>query len=149
MKTNTINTKVAALFVGCFAIDGKGGGSMMTKHQALTPVTEDQNRTIDQNKAQWPILAAFSRQLKWPVNGEMVYMSPEEWKDVLTAAYKNETVRLAMGLNGGVVMLGKRTSKFGKKEFGEWLEFLNSVAAERGVKIPVSKRDAARYGYQS
>lgn len=62
-------------------------------------------------------------------------MSDEEWKDVLTAAFRNETVRLAMGLNGGVVMLGKKTSNFSVKEFSEWLEFLHAVAVEREVDL--------------
>jgi NinB protein len=92
-------------------------------------------RTLDQNSAQWPLLESFSRQLLWPVNGAMVAMSAEEWKDVLSAAFRGENVRLAMGLNGGVVMLGMRTSKMGKKQFSEWLEFLHSVAADRGVQL--------------
>lgn len=97
-------------------------------------VTEP-NRNLEQNAAQWPILEAFSRQLQWPVNGQMVQMSAEEWKDVLTAAFRQETARIAMGLTGGVVMLGARTSKMGKREFSEWLDFLHSVAADRGVDI--------------
>jgi hypothetical protein len=92
-------------------------------------------RTIEQNAAQWPYLDAFSKQLKWPVNGHMVQMTPEEWKDVLTAAFQGETVRLAMGLNGGVVMLGQRTSNMGKKRFSEWLEFLIATAAMREVRV--------------
>ena len=36
---------------------------------------------------------------------------------------------------GGVVMLGKRTSKFGKKKFSEWIEFLHAEAAEQGVVV--------------
>jgi hypothetical protein len=92
-------------------------------------------RTTDQNAAQWPYLDAFSKQLQWPVNGRMVTMEPEEWKDVLTAAFQNETARLAMGLDGGVVMLGLRTSKMGKKRFSEWLEFLKATAALRGVSV--------------
>lgn len=95
----------------------------------------DDSRTLEQNAAQWPILTAFAKQLEWPVNGQMVKMTPEEWKDVLTAAFQGETVRLAMGLNGGVVMLGLRTSEFGKKRFGEWLEFLHATAAMRGVSL--------------
>lgn len=98
-------------------------------------VIQEANRTLDQNAAQWPILEAFSDQLLWPVNGQMVRLSAEEWKDVLTAAFQRENARLAMGLDGGVVMLGQRTSKFGKKKFGEWLEFLNAVAADRGVEL--------------
>lgn len=91
------------------------------------------NRSLEQNAAQWPILTAFAKQLEWPVNGQMVLMTNYEWKSVLTAAFRNETARLAMGLNGGVVMLGERTREFDKKEFSEWLEFLNAIAAERGV----------------
>lgn len=92
-------------------------------------------RTLDQNAAQWPILECFSKQLQWPVNGAMVYMSPEEWKDVLTAAFRRETVRVAMGLDGGMVMLGQSTSKFKKQEFSDYLEFLHATAAMRGVKV--------------
>jgi len=92
-------------------------------------------RSTKQNAAQWPILDAFSRSLQWPVNGQMVYMTAEEWKDVLTAAFRGERARLAMGLDGGVVMLGSRTSQFESDKFSEWLEFLNATAAHRGVEV--------------
>ena len=100
-------------------------------------------RSVEQNSAQWPILEAFSRQLEWPVNGRMVKMSAEEWKDVLTAAFKGESVRLAMGLNGGVVMLGLRTSEMPKGQFSEWLDFLKATAADRGVRIELPAMEAA------
>ena len=96
---------------------------------------QEPTRSTDQNAAQWPILEAFAEQLQWPVNGAMVNLSAEEWKDVLTAAFQGETVRLAMGLNGGVVMLGLRTSQMGKRRFSEWLEFLHATAALRGVVV--------------
>lgn len=67
-------------------------------------------------------------------------MSPENWKDVLTAAFKQEQVQIAQGINGGMVMLGQRTSKFKVKEFSEWLEFLHAVAAERGVVVYPEKQ---------
>ena len=95
-----------------------------------------ETRTQAQNRLMWPILTEFSRQLEWPVNGRMTKMEPDEWKDVLTAAFKAESVRLAMGLNGGVVMLGQRTSKFSKAEFIEWIEFLYATAADREVELP-------------
>ncbi len=97
-------------------------------------------RTLEQNAAQWPYLDALSKQLQWPVNGKLVWMTDEEWKDVLTAAFQNETVRLAMGLNGGVVMLGLRTSKMSKARVSEWLDFLQAVAAERGVTVYPDER---------
>lgn len=93
-------------------------------------------RSLDQNAAMWPILQAFADQLQWPVNGAMVWMTPDEWKDVLSAAYKRESVRVAMGMDGGVVMLGQRTSKFTKAEFSDWIEFLYATAAARGVILP-------------
>ncbi len=92
-------------------------------------------RTLDQNAAQWPYLDAFSKQLMWPVNGQMVWLEPEEFKDILTAAFHGETVRLAQGLNGGVVMLGLRTSKMSKAVFSQWIEFLKATAALRGVVV--------------
>ena len=90
-------------------------------------------RNLEQNAAQWPILDAFAKQKQWPVNGKLEWISPEEYKDILSAAFEQETVRLAQGLDGGVVMLGKRTSKFSKKRFSEWLEYLNAVAAQFGI----------------
>ena len=96
---------------------------------------KEPSRTLDQNAAQWPVLQAFSEQLVWPVNGVMVHLTPDEWKDLLTAAFRQETTRIAMGLNGGMVMLGMRTSSMSKAKFSEWLDFLHSVAADRGVKI--------------
>ena len=88
-------------------------------------------RSLDQNAAMWALLGEFAERLEWPVNGQMVKMDAEDWKHVLTAAFRQETARVAMGLNGGVVMLGSRTSKMDKREFSEFLEFINAVAAER------------------
>lgn len=101
-----------------------------------------ETRSQAQNRLMWPILAEFSKQLQWPVNGRMVTMEPDEWKDVLTAAFRNETARLAMGLNGGVVLLGQRTSKFTKAEFSAWIEFLYATAADRGVRLPAWEGEA-------
>lgn len=92
-------------------------------------------RSLEQNAAQWPILEAFADQLSWPVNGQMVKLTAEEFKDILTAAFQGEAVRLAQGMNGGVVMLGMRTSKMAKRQFSDWLEFLHATAALRGVQI--------------
>lgn len=90
-------------------------------------------RSLDQNSMLWPLLECFSKQLLWPVNGEMVKLEPDEWKDILTAAFRQETVRLAMGLSGGMVMLGLRTSKMSKRDFSEFIEFILATAAQRGV----------------
>jgi hypothetical protein len=99
-----------------------------------------ETRKLFQNSQQWPILNAFAEQVQWPVNGAMVYMSPDDWKDVLTAAYKRETVRVAQGLDGGMVMLGLRTREFSVEEWPDWMAFLNWAAAEKGVKVKAAKR---------
>lgn len=95
---------------------------------------KEATRTLDQNADQWPYLEAFSKQLQWPINGEMSWLTAGEWKDILTAAFNEESIRLSPGLNGGMVMLGVRTSQMGKKRFSEWLEFLHATAALRGVE---------------
>lgn len=96
---------------------------------------QEATRTLDQNAAMWPILQAFADQLQWPVNGAMVWMTPDEWKDVLSAAFRRETVRVAMGMDGGMVMLGSRTSQFGVREMSEFIEFLKATAAARDVDL--------------
>ena len=94
-----------------------------------------ERRSSSQNATQWPILDAFSKQLQWPVNGSLVFMDPDDWKAVLSAAFRCERVRIAQGLDGGVVMLGMRTSKMSRETFSEWLEFLYATAALRGVVV--------------
>jgi hypothetical protein len=97
-----------------------------------------QSRNLEQNALLWVLLTAFAEQLEWPVNGQMTRLAAEDWKDLLTAAYKRETTRVAMGLDGGMVMLGMRTSRMDKTQFAEFLDFVMSVAADRGVEIEVA-----------
>lgn len=95
-------------------------------------------RSNDQNSALWPLLTEISRQLDWPVNGAMVKLQPDEWKAILTAGFRAESVRLAQGIGGGVVMLGERTSTMSKRDFSEFLEYIHWFCAERGVEVRVA-----------
>lgn len=102
---------------------------------------KEETRKLSQNAQQWPILAAFAKQVPWPVDGVKQLITDQDWKHILTAAYRNETkMRIAQGLEGGVVVLGQRTREFTKKEWPDWMAFLNWAAADRDVKVPVSKR---------
>ncbi len=93
-------------------------------------------RTGPQNNAQWPILEAWAEQKQWPINGKLTWMSAEDWKDVLTAAFHKENPRVAQAYGShGVVMLGKRTSKFDKERFSEWLEWLHAASAMEGIEL--------------
>lgn len=102
---------------------------------------KEPTRNTAQNAAMWPILEAFSEQLVWPVNGRMEKLTSDEWKALLSAAFRKEQNRVAQGLDGGFVMLGQRTSHFSKSEFSEWLEFLHATAVDRGVTV--YEREAA------
>lgn len=90
-------------------------------------------RTLEQNSAQWPILQAFADQQQLCINGKMEWVTDEDWKDVLTALFKQE-MRVAV-VNGRMILLGQKTSKFSKKSFSDWLEFLHSMAVEMDVDL--------------
>lgn len=93
-------------------------------------------RSVEQNAALWPLLDAFSVQKQWPVNGALMTLSAEEWKDLLSASFAQEQMRMAPLVGGpGMVMLGLRTSNMGKKRFSEFLEFIHSAAVELGVDL--------------
>lgn len=101
---------------------------------------KEPNRSLEQNAYLWRYLSAFSRQLDWTVmvNGKVQQskLSEYDWKDLLTGAFEGEARRMAMGIdNTGLVMLGAQTSKYGKRKFSEFIEFLNCFAAQHDVKI--------------
>lgn len=102
----------------------------------MAVVIQDPTRSVEANAAMWPILKCWADQKQWPVNGTLVHLTSEEWKDILTAAFDREEVRIAQGLDGGMVLLGHRTSQFGKRKFSAWLEFLHAASAQHGVVIP-------------
>ena len=115
MKILTLNNPLSRQ-AACRAIAEAPEGYVMK----LTEPT----RTLEANALMWVLLQAFSDQLKWPVNGKLVQLTSEEFKDVLTAGFESETVRLAQGIDGGVVMLGRRTSLYGKAKMNEFIEFI-------------------------
>lgn len=93
-----------------------------------------QRRTKDQNAKLWPMLADIAKQVRWPSfeTGELVYLSSEEWKELLTASLKRQ--RMLPGIDGGVVMIGASTSGMDKATFSELIELIYAFGAERDVK---------------
>jgi len=89
-------------------------------------------RNKDQNRKLWACLNDVASQCELTINGERTKASPEDWKDVFTAALTGEQ-RMARGLNGGVVMLGKSTSKMDRGEFSELIELIMAYGTEQGV----------------
>lgn len=90
----------------------------------------DDRRTTMQNSKMWPMLHDIASQVKWPVNGVMVEMTPDDWKHVLSAGFKKEQ-RVAAGIDGGYVILGQHTSKFTKEEMASFIELMYAFGADR------------------
>lgn len=90
-------------------------------------------RTLGQSAKLHAMLADVARQLEWPVNGKMERLSVDDWKAVVVASLMQEK-RMAAGLRGGFVILGKRTSSMTIREMSDAIEFLYSFGAEQGVQ---------------
>ena len=120
--------------------------AIRTAPDGMAVIIQEPTRSIEQNSAQWPILQCWAVQKEWPVNGQLVKLTKEEWKDILTAAFDREEVRIAQGLDGGMVLLGHRTSLFGKRKFSAWLEFLHAASAQHGVEIEPGVEDIEPMG---
>ena len=95
----------------------------------LKPAT----RTLAQNALMWSILDDLSKQTKWAVDGEMVKLDPEDIKDILTASLRKHQ-RMARGIDGGLVILGMRTSRMTKAQLSDVIEIGYMVGAQQGVR---------------
>lgn len=90
-------------------------------------------RSLAQNDMLWSILTDISRQVEFVVNGALVKLKPEEVKDILTAGLRRET-RMAMGIDGGMVLLGQRTSKMSVGEMKDLIELAYAFGNERAIE---------------
>lgn len=100
------------------------------------------SRSAEQNAALWPLLEAFSRQRQWTVNGALVSLTPDEWKDLLSASFSQDSMRVAPLVGGpGMVVLGLRTSQMGKKRFSEFLDFIHAIAVDLGVDVYAADKE--------
>lgn len=95
-------------------------------------------RSLDQNAKMWAMLADISRQVEW--YGQR--LTPEEWKDVLTAALKKQ--KAVPGIDGGFVVIGARTRNMTIREMSELVELMYAFGAERDVKWS----EPAEQGYE-
>ncbi|MAK56537.1 MAG: hypothetical protein CML17_11960 [Pusillimonas sp.] len=89
-------------------------------------------RTLEQSAKLHAMLGDISRQVQWPINGSMECLSIDDWKAVITASLMQEK-RMAPGVRGGFVILGKRTSTMTVREMSEMIEFLYAFGAEHEV----------------
>lgn len=113
------------LFAWCKAM-------LMAGHE-LTVEAKKATRTTAQNALLWSVFTDLSRQVEWMVDGRMVKLDPEEWKEILSAGLK-KTQRVAAGIEGGFVMLGQRTSRMTVAQMAELIELAHAFGTERGVR---------------
>lgn len=101
---------------------------------AITVGPWESQRSKEQNALMWALLTDLAEQVQWPVDGRLVHMSPEEWKDVMTAGLTKHQ-RVAAGIDGGFVLLGRSTRRMTVKQMGELIELIYAFGAERGVRF--------------
>lgn len=85
-------------------------------------------RSLEANAAMWAALADISEQVEW--FGQK--LSAEDWKDLFTGALRK--ARSVPGIDGGVVLLGQRTSSMTKREMADLLDFIGAFGADKGVQ---------------
>ena len=100
---------------------------------------KEMTRSLEQNAKMWCVLTDISKQVKW--YGE--WLSPEDWKHVITAVLRNQ--RSVPGINGGFVVLGLSTSKMSIREMSDVIEMAHAFGAEHGVKWGTKAMDGIRW----
>lgn len=91
-------------------------------------------RSLEQNRLMWALLTDVAEQVQWHVDGRLAYLTPEDWKDILSAGLTKHQ-RVAAGIEGGFVLLGLRTSRMTVAQMGELLELIYAFGAQHGVRF--------------
>ena len=127
----------------------------------LVITVAEPTRTLTANAALWATLGELAEQVGWKParwrgdrcveEGRYVLLSEEprakrltaeEFKDVLTAAYKRP--RLLGGIDGGIVAVGMRTSTMTQRQIGDLIELATAFGSNLGVEWPpVPAKDMA------
>ena len=102
--------------------------SLMAGYRMVVDVRRE-TRSLEQNRRLWAMLTDVSKQVNW--YGRK--LTPENWKDVLTAALTKQDV--VPGIDGGFVALGKSTSNMTKPEMSELQDLIEAFGAQQGVKF--------------
>lgn len=105
----------------------------------LVVTIQEETRSLEQNRLLWPLLDLWAKNQQACVNGERLAISREAWKCILLASFRKRygmPQRLALGLDGELVPLGYETHTMPKREFADFLTFILSETAERGMELP-------------
>jgi hypothetical protein len=107
--------------------------AMLVAGHRLTLEVKKATRSTEQNNLFWSCLSDLSKQCEWAVDGQMVKLTPEEVKHILTASLKRHQ-RMARGIDGGLVILGQSTSRMTKDEMGELITLAHAYGDSQGVR---------------
>lgn len=107
--------------------------AMTVSGHRISIEAKPETRTTAQNRLLFSVLRDLSEQCKWVINGKLVKADVLDIKDILSASLRCEQ-RIAQGLDGGLVVLGMRTSELTIAEMGDLITLGHSVGDERGVK---------------
>lgn len=92
-------------------------------------------RSAEANSLMWIRLHELADQTDW----HGIKLSPEEFKDLLSAGLvKSKVVPNIEG--NGFVILGQRTSKFTVKQMNELIELIHAFGSDRGVRFSADPR---------
>jgi hypothetical protein len=103
------------------------------RHQKNKQETDASLRSLSQNDRFWAMLTDLSEQLQWPVDGELQWLSKEDWKVIISAGLKRHQ-RIAKGIEGGFVMLGEHTSQMKMKDFADMITLMFAFGALHDIK---------------
>lgn len=101
---------------------------LMAGHRMIVEV-KPETRSTEQNARLWAMLTEISKQVDWYGHR----LTPDEWKDVFSAAMKR--TKVVPGLDGGFVVCGQSTSKMTKGEMSEMQTLMEAFGAEKGVRF--------------
>lgn len=87
------------------------------------------NRTLPQNARMWALLTAISEQLLW--HGCKYH--PEDWKDYFMHSLSG--ARFMPHEEGGMIPIGRRTSRLTKDEHSDLTALIEAFAARNGVDL--------------
>ena len=101
---------------------------LLAGHRMVLEIRPE-TRSLAQNARLWAMLTDISRQVDWYGHK----LTPDEWKDVFSAAMKR--TKVVPGLDGGFVVCGQSTSKMTRAEMSEMQTLMEAFGAEKGVRF--------------
>ena len=108
--------------------------AMLVAGHRMVLEVRPETRSLEQNRLLWATLTDISDQVDW--YGQK--LTPEDWKEVFTAAMKKQKV--VPGIDGGFVVCGSSTRKMTKPEMAEMQELMMAFGVEHGVEFNDSKQ---------